>query len=310
MTDRPNNPRPGDDDPRLARATLLRCAADEELDADQLRAARALVARHPEDKARVLFERELRKRVASAMSSESIVAPPDLRADVRRIFAGGAPATPFAASDAARRPVWRIAAGWGGAIAAVVAIAALFFAFRPAPTAPPASPPNANGWSFDDQYARAAIVSFVEDQHDKCAAFKDYFRAKMVVTDPGRATASVRSMLGRAPETLSLAGLGYEIAGLGPCTVPGPGRSVHVIYRAAGAAGDAHPPISLFIQDAGGLTRVAPGDRLVIASAVPGHGPLLVWQADGLVYYLVCPGAATMPDAAAALGAPDKQVRL
>lgn len=185
-----------------------------------------------------------------------------------------------------------------------------------------------------DEPQLAQLVNFTARAHNSCAAFDDHYERKMTARTEAEAVQSAIAILDRVPTLMelgkidALAERGYAFAGLGPCRVPGPGKSVHLIYRATD--NPAALPVSLFIQklppDTPELTaeqtRQLKKDTCLLVSGKPcpeatdkreqvdtddaSTARLVIWRDGGFMYYLFVPDTEMRDAAREALGAPEQ----
>jgi hypothetical protein len=275
---------------------LLRLAADDELTPEQARALDAHLEAHPQDRERIAFERALRQRVAAAMNTGA--APAGLREHIAHAFREAhahpdqRPGASTGPIDRSKRNYWRDRPVWALAIAAALLVAATAYM-----VIQPFGGVSATGWL--DGASTASLVSFVEREHSRCADMSDDENPKFVARSLDDGRQIIADRLGVTPDRLDIMGCGYMFAGLGPCKVPGSGKSVHLLYRPTKSDG---PAISLFVQrDAADMGR----DRdSICVSKLSTLGEVLIWRDAGLIYYLVCPTGTNTQDALKALGGP------
>jgi hypothetical protein len=143
------------------------------------------------------------------------------------------------------------------------------------------------------------VVNFTYSQHTGCGDFGRLFDRKMTARTEAKALEAAIELLPRIPSVLEfrsadLAKQGYTFAGLGPCAVPGWGRSAHLIYKPDPTIAPNAPVVSLFVQEDKGHLLIdanvaltnRPTDAAALASC---ERCLTVWRKDGLIYYLVAP---------------------
>lgn len=293
MTDSPSNPErtPERTNPEVALdlATLIRCAADDNLSMAQADALHAHLVAHPEDQARIDFERGLRDAVATAMDPGT--APARLRHSIETMFAERPQSDTVGPAATRDRSFWR-RSFLPTAVAAMVLMA---FGV----TLIVSNQSRSKDWS-DGLGAR--VVSWVEREHNKCCDSIEYRQRKLTVTNVADAQEQTRRDLGAAPRRIQLDDAGYTFAGYGPCRIPGGGASGQLIYTPNSGEGE---PISLFVQrDDGRLDGVASlSDCLT-------NDQTFIWRADGLIYYLVVEPKDRAPDALQTLGAPANHLSL
>jgi anti-sigma factor RsiW len=276
-------------------AELLRRAADDELTRPQRALLDAHLAAHPEDAERLEFERALRKHVASAMIGAR--APQDIRDAALRAMQSAAESD---ADDAPAPIVRRERSFWARyPLAAPLALAAaLLLAISAGIIVQRTGSPD-NIWLTEAQ--QASVVTFVDKEHNRCAAMECTGNPKWVANSLDTALAAMTDYMGVAPERLDLTDTGFTLTGAGPCHVPGDGKSMHLLYRSAQDL--SAPSISLFIQETG-------SDTVIDASCLCDKmdvGEVLMWRRDGLAYYLVCPSDDVADLALATLGAPTRR---
>jgi hypothetical protein len=82
-------------------------------------------------------------------------------------------------------------------------------------------------------------------------------------------------------------GGGVKLVGVGPATVPGPGKSAHLRLSPEAPKGD--PKISLFIQRYMQFPALDDREALTLPGRGLGDGapPIIVWRRGGLTCFLV-----------------------
>lgn len=271
-------------------AELLRRAADDELTRPQRALLEAHLAAHPEDATRVEFERNLRRQVATAMTGQR--APQDVREaalramqSVSEIDEAPAPIARRERSFWARYPL----------VAPLALAAALLLAISAGIIVQRSGSPDSM-WLTEAQ--QASVVTFVDKEHDRCAAMECSGNPKWIANTLDTARAALTDYMGVAPERLDLTDTGFTLTGAGPCHVPGGGKSMHLLYRSGQEL--TSPSMSLFIQETASDTAIDPScfcDKM-------DEGEVLMWRRNGLAYYLVCPSDEIANQALATLGAP------
>jgi hypothetical protein len=264
---------------------------------------------------RIAFERELRERVARAMSGSA--APAELRAKVHALL-HEAPAHAHGGGTHTdrvhRRWRWRAAAGVAALVVIGGAVALVLPSRGPAhPSSGGAAAPLVQSPAASERLTR--LISFTSAQHDQCAMLGEAFNAKMKARTETEAQKIAIELLAKVPDVLdlrcaALAKAGYRFAGLGPCAVPGTGRSAHLIYKPDPAIAPDGPIVSLFVQeDAGDLPLefdCALTNRACDANPIDTCACCVtMWRKEGLVYYLVAPPLP--PDVRRAFDAPERE---
>ena len=305
MTDAPSHPDPRHDDNALDLGALIRCAADDSLSMEQADALRAHLAAHPEDQARIDFERGLRDATASAMNTGS--APAELREAINNMIASEAPTV---------GPVeTRTRAFWQRTFLPVALAAMILLAFGATLLMTNSPQQTPSGW---DSGLNTQVVGWVEREHNKCSESEDYRKQKLPVTNVAEVRNETQRTLGKAPHRIQLDDAGYTLAGYGPCHIPGGGPSGQLIYTPNDGNGK---PISLFIQrDDGQLDNVAGTGECIkgatsqlSAESKAGRTPcdqIFIWRADGLIYYMVTGQGNPAIPCLKSLGAPDDHIAL
>ena len=276
----------------LSPAAVVRAAADDELTADQQRALEALRTQDPTIDDRIAFEVALKQSVRRAMVAPAS-APASLRATIEGLF-GTEPAVvdvpTFTRPHSfwARRPTWV-------ALAASIALLATVAVVMRSPLGSQLGPTV--GAPFAAQLVDAS--NFIVSEHNHCSAFDAYFEHKFTVRNDADASDEVVELLGNPPTRIKLDQAGYQFVGLGKCTVPGPGESVHMIYRPINKT---RPTLSLFVQQDDARPDIEQGVRYRLSTQV--GAPVLIWRKQGLIYYLFSPDTTAESDACDLLEAP------
>lgn len=287
---------------------LLRCAADEELDAEAREALRRHLEAHPEDQARIDFERELRQSCARVMGRTT--APERLRTRIAALAAEHRDeATPPKDADRPAEPPAPIPFPVRATRAAVAAAAILVIAAagvmvwtigqRPGQE----TPATASSMTL--------VADFVAEEHERCAKDPARVARKLTAQETAKIPESLANVLGRTPTIPDLLGAGLQLEGAGRCGVPGGLDSIHMLFTVAGETefnGHTVPDgtrVSLFIQRGGANTEKMKTGRTYLVRCSPGQrcertgGPLIWgWRDDELTYYLV----ADVPEATSGIG--------
>ncbi len=281
----------------LSRSALIRAAADGELSAEQSRVLETLRSSDASVDSAIEFESQLRRHVATAMH-EPAAAPAALRANIESIFAQERDVVGPAATRSTS--FWNRRAGWLAAAAAILVVASATMI-----TQWPVNkqPLPVTGVAPIDQGMFIAASRFIAKEHNRCAPFERYFDLKMKVRDSAEATDTVVKLLGAPPTRIELDDAGYQFAGMGPCAVPGPGASVHMIYRPVDASDGA---VSLFVQQSDDSRLLDENVRYRVP--MEGGGALLIWRNGGLTYYLFCQDETSQSHLMTLLGAPGREL--
>lgn len=264
---------------------LLRAAADDELTPEQQARLDAHLAAHPEDAARIEFERRL--RVATSRVMSDVRAPAGLRGRIERIGAEHEP----------RRPIWRQPRVVGLA-ASLLLVAGLLVVLSI-----PASPVGPQA-----RY-RATLMSFLDREHARCWVDTDTILDKFHVREPDELPQQAETLLGRSVSFDDFDDLeGLEFVGGGECVVPGRSPSMHLGFRTDGTRGEADVAVSLFVQiDPGklamqeGVTYRLTSERRIAREACT----IYAWTHDGLLHFMVADNANACDLGRRALGAPE-----
>lgn len=291
-----SNDRPSGD--ALSAGALLRLAADDELTPDERARLEAHLGAHPDDRARIDAERALRARVG-ALLDRSPAAPASLRASVENILASASDDAPVVIRRT-DQSFWRrsltpfaIAAGLLLVVSASIIVRQVGLQSGIA------------AWMTESQGAQAA--AFVEREHSRCAGLDDQRNTKFVTDTLEGANDLIAERLGATGATIDLSSQGLTLTGAGACSVPGEGKSVHLLYR--GGAGDDAWAASLFIQT-GDPDFEGVDPKCLCLNRLTDREEVLVWRRDGLVYYLVCPPGGSAVTLLEALDAPTRRTLL
>ncbi|MCC5787944.1 MAG: hypothetical protein JJU33_14720 [Phycisphaerales bacterium] len=279
-------------------ASVLRAAADDELSTEDRARLDAHLRKHPEDDARIEFERRLRTHCAGVMQTPA--APAALREKILSIAAGAEQHAESGFSDDTdhdalvdrieeRSRIARASYFGGkrraliGAAAAVLLVVTGFSLFSQVTGTPtPAGPQTAgvgNGIS---------LANFFAAEHDRCTKIPQR-SDKFTVADLSRVPDAFASILGRVPAIPDFQAAGMVFRDMGECHAPGEGRSVHVRLETDGSACREGISVSLFIQQ--GRAPVIPEDEdrpLALMRCSDGmKTTIYAWHAGGMSYFLV-----------------------
>ena len=278
-------------------ASLLRAAADDELSTEDRARLDAHLRKHPEDDARIEFERRLRTHCAGAMQTPP--APAALREKILAIAASAGELSGESGRDtnddvladriAERSRIARATHFGGrsralvGAAAAVLLLVAGYSLFSQVIGTPsPAGPQTAgvgNGFS---------LANFFATEHDRCTKVPER-TDKFTVADLSRTPDAFARILGQVPVIPDFQAAGMVFRDMGECHVPGDGRSVHLRLETDGSACREGISVSLFIQQ--GRASVIPEDEsrpLALMRCSDGmKSTIYAWYAGGMSYFLV-----------------------
>lgn len=227
-------------------AEMIRLYCDGELSPEQVDQLQEHLHQHPEDRARVEFERKLQQHVHAVMQVQCRCAPPELASGIHQRLTEAAADEPQTsagqvASRQSKPPPATTASTWSlaswfhaprqaniyavAASLALVAGAVLFGIFgRPI-----------DAWRRPQLVDLVAdAVPFVATEHGRCAGNGDARANKATFRDPHLAAAELSSWLGATvsavPLTDRLNERGWEFFGGGYCGVPASKRSGHLIF--------------------------------------------------------------------------------
>ena len=300
MTTHERNPDLPRSSGEMSRAALVRAAADDELTPDERRALDRARAADGSIDARIAFEHALRERVAGAMA-EPARAPASLRASIEAMVRDQhEQASTVGPTRTRSRRFWVSGPTWLAAAASLALLTAVTVVMR-TPLGSSLAPRI--GAPVAAQLLNAS--NFIVQEHGRCSAFDSYFDHKFTVRDASRASDTVVELLGQPPVRIRLDQVGYQFTGIGACKVPGPGASVHMLYRPIATD---RPTLSLFIQNAVGQTDVESGVRYRLQNT--GGTPVLVWREGSLIYYLFSPDPDAEQSACRLLHAPTTEKTL
>ena len=304
-------------------AEMIRLYCDGELSQEQVDQLQEHLHQHPEDRARVEFERKLRQHVHAVMQVQCRCAPPELASGIHRRLTEAAADEPQTSAvqvaDRQSRPppaasTWSLVSWFHAprraniyavaASLALVAGAVLFGIFgRPI-----------DAWRRPQLVDLVAdAVPFVATEHGRCADNGDARTNKATFRDPYLAAAELSSWLGATvsavPLTDRLNERGWEFFGGGYCGVPASKRSGHLIFTRDNK-GSGPAILSVFVvRDDGGYSV---WDRGAVVPLQPDNWHKLpagkrfsreVWiYSDGdLIYLMVSCSSDELGQAAGAL---------
>jgi anti-sigma factor RsiW len=278
---------------------LAPALADGELDPAAHLAATRHLARDPLAVRKVLYQQQLRQRVAAVMAQDLPAAAP---AHLRQRIADLAADLPLARRDESTEPSARSARGrqrW-----TALALAAMFFlaALVTIRFIQPAGRSSPGDDTLIAGLIPAAHVSDFAARHVTCS--RGIALLRNTVNLPANVRdlpAGVAQYLGRQPyPVLDLSAMGYDFDRAGPCTLPGD-RSVHLIYKAKPASGH-DDALSLWIEPDAGSSALPLDQPLHLTGARSAH-PMIVWRHAGMIYYLVGDSSTAVERALATLAA-------
>jgi hypothetical protein len=290
-------------------ASLMRAAADGELDAE----GEALLGDHadafPGADRRVAFDRGLRAACAKAMAVDTPAGLADrvrgaLAADASSgssVSSENAPAAAsvdaaeeaaFADAVAARSAETRDPSFWQspairsiGAIAALLLIAVTaVFGLRNMQTTPA-------GQGYHVQLAQ-----FVANEHDRVSSSESAAARKFHGEDPSAVATELGAILGSLPDMPHCDEQSVKFGGGSKCRVPGQGPSTHFQFFVEAADGVGPPqklPVSVFVKRASGELEVVEGVTYEVDTLACGveDASMYVWRRGDLLYVLVAKGA-------------------
>ncbi len=295
----------------LSEASRLRLIADGELPAEGV---------GDDGGARIDFESGLRERVAHVMGAgDEVRAPAELRASIEAMFAaerGDAPAvdgqpavvtTPM--GDTTDRSFWSGVRGFA-AIAAVFALVATLIIVSTSNTFGPSGPTA----PFSIQRV-ADIQTFVPKAHGfSTTCSPEDFAAKFNAESIAAAVDTASDHLEGLPADLrakieAFAERGYAFAGMGPCKVPGDGKSVHAFFTHA--SDESKQPVSVFIQSAPEMESNMCDQHCWTGECNDDSGETLaVWRCGGYLHYVYSPDSEAVALARGAFSAPGQTAAL
>ena len=289
----------------LGPTALVRAAADGELTPEQKRLLEAHLQANPADRAGIEFERALRAAVGRSMGQER--APAHLaeriahavhavhaddsretrhdRKGVLPVSDSGLktqpPVVQAIAHQTRQRSFWTTLGGrMAVAAALLLAVGGLWYVST-----------NLGQQPVEERWSRSAnvqLAGFLSGEHMKCDD-PDYAADKFTARDEQEIARCCLTILDQTPQLEHLFDGGATLIGLGPCKVPGPGRSVHMqILMPVGASGAMQSTVSLFMQQSVGQAGKVAGRSFALQEAGDQEFVVDVWEKDGLIYYLVC----------------------
>ena len=291
MNDRDSNNLDRIDFGSVPPASLLRAAADGELDAEgEARLGEHLDA-FPADERRVAFDEGLRGACAGCMSNVEV--PAGLRERITAGLAAESESENHALSDAlaARAEHTRSPSFWQGtsgrvigAMAATLLIAfSAVFAFR-----------GLAGGPQDAEGYRVALAQFVANEHDRVANDERAASAKFAQQDRAAVLARLSGILGASPQMPATDGDALRFGGGARCRVPGDGPSTHfqfLVEAGDGVGPPARVPVSVFVKKGAGKLSLEEGKTYRVDTASCGvEASMFAYLREGLLYVVVAGG--------------------
>ena len=287
----------------LAQGARLRAIADGEIHEQ---------AASDEDRARVDFEIELRKRIAKAMSSDA-VAPAELRNRIEQMFAENRDREHPSVirpdhGDTRRRSFWQRHSGLLSAAAVLaICVGLVTMSFNRS------SPQGGSGQGLAGiTLPISQIAVFAHRQHDSCDPTVEDTMRKFQARSQADAIAFAQERLGSVPAIVrdrlnALEPEGFRFVGLGGCQVPGTGPSVHALFVHDGSGSlEGCQKVSLFIQADPGEHGLQRTRCILNRCARSKRQTLALWQADGFLYYIYSTNETARAAAQRAFGAPEE----
>jgi len=290
----------------LSAAQYLRAKADDEH--ANLQAPSEL----PNDAAeRIAFDRALRSACARSMGE--IKCPDAVRAAITNALKKESVQEPVAHRFEHHEGVVRTRMGdttsvsfWAGArrfaaLAAVIALAA-FVIFRSATS-------TSGGHVIPVQQA-SLLSAFVENEHDRCTGPAQPVTPCLKTCSEEEAYRNTAAALGAELTRLrdhfdSMRNAGFEFVGFGVCDAPGPGQSVHLLFRVTTT--DPKPArVSLFIQNDSEHPDIRETESYHTGCPKK-KATLIVWRTEGVVNYLYACTPEALKTARIALHVPDDE---
>lgn len=275
----------------LSHAALVRAAADGEGDAHVLLG--------PEEASAIEFERQLRRAVGRAMagaSDGSDALPPELRQRIVTMLGremDGRSETPspisFAENKHIARPANRTALSFFARIAAVAAVLALGSVLLYQGIQQMGGGPSAT--------TAVEMVSnqlqFVQREHSRCSDLaNNAFATKIVTSDVEEARAYAEQELGCGGKRLAdaiarMQQVGYTFAGVGPCKVPGGGRSIHALF-VPNQPSIGLDPVSVFLLESPGegCKNTESGVCYACPNSTKQGKPAMLWRDHNLMVFV------------------------
>jgi len=155
-------------------------------------------------------------------------------------------------------------------------------------------------------------LQFVQREHNRCSDVSSgAFASKIVVTDIEECRAYAESQLGcggpRLAEAIERMGVaGYSLVGVGPCKVPGGGRSLHALFTPIDASAGL-TPVSVFLLESPGegCRNAKPGVCYSCPKSLEMGKPAMLWRDGNLMVFVHSASEASIQSVRAAYSAPD-----
>lgn len=294
MHERRDNPI---DEAALSADAALRAAADGELSA----ARAAGLGADPENAARIAFERSLREAVGRTMGGGGAAAPADLRAKIEAALRAERASEPVVVVGRTEPRREGAVAGFIGALRANAKIAALLAL---ALTLGVVMVWRLNMPTASERLAMDLMAGAIQAEGERHVTFGQSFERYVPFKGEEAARTGMEQVLGAPVPVRDLSTLGYEVAGLAPCSLAWSGRSGQLLYRAKEGEGW----LTLIMHNASREEEAKPLPENVVSvlrrDSEPGSSPVFIWREGDVVFYLVSPDEASGERALPALGAP------
>ncbi len=290
---------------RVPAASLLRAAADGELDAEGEARLGEHLSSHPGAERGIAFDAGLRGACGRAMSGVSAPAgladrvraaverDARIQADEDAAYASGIAAR---SSETRERSFWQT--GTGRAVAGLAAVLVLAVAGVYLSSSLSGGGNGSIPIAQEENPYRVRLAQFVADEHERISASPAAAERKFQIHDELVAAQRAAEVLGHAPE-IPHCGEGKLVFGGGaPCAVPGTGQSTHLrfLVNLPDAQGVSHEvPVSVFVKRDAGEMQLSEGVTYKMKTETCGveGKSIYVWSREGLVYVMV----ARVPDA-------------
>jgi hypothetical protein len=267
----------------------LMAYADGELDAAAAESMRRYLASDPVAAGKVRLHQRLRE--ASRRTGET-GAPP-----VSAVLAGKVQALADRAAEPSRGR-WRI----GFPLTAVAAVLVLGIASAVIWSKLTSGGGGGEVVVRDSALVPVSYVTTAAQVHINCSKHPNHFNPAFPRT-LDEMPARLREFLGRDARCPDLSKLGYQFAGCGPCAISGGSRTAHLLYRPTAGAGSGGGGrcVSLFLQADAGQLAIEPR-KVYFARDAADATPMIIWRADGVLYYLVGEDNEQLSSAAGEMG--------
>jgi len=155
-------------------------------------------------------------------------------------------------------------------------------------------------------------LQFVQREHSRCSDIASgAFSAKIVATGLEESQAYAQSQLGCGGPRLAQAiaymeAAGFSLVGVGPCKVPGGGKSLHALFNPT-STDESLKPVSVFLLEspAEGCKNAKPGVCYACPKSTASGRPAMLWRDGNIMVFAHSVSESSLESVRSAYAAPD-----